>query len=116
MGGKRQQKTSEGVPAAALSPSSPRWVTLVGLTLGCGGKRLVSSIKTRGNWICIQLTGAQAELACVRNTTHAWRGGGSGSGRGGGSFLWQYWEAGVRSEEIEVKTLEGGATGAGWVG
>lgn len=110
-----EQKPPKGVRAAALSPSSPRWVTLAGLTLGCGGKRLVSSIKTRGNWICIQLTGAQAELACVRNTTHAWQGGGGGDS--GGSFLWQYWEPGVRSEEIEVKTLEGGATGAGgWGG
>lgn len=33
---------------------------------------------------------------------------------GGGSFLWQYWEPGVRSGEIEVKTLEGGTTGAWW--
>lgn len=33
---------------------------------------------------------------------------------GGGSFLWQYWEPGVRSGEIEVKTLEGGTTGGWW--
>lgn len=31
---------------------------------------------------------------------------------GWGSFLWQYWEPGVKSEEIEVKTQEGGAKGA----
>lgn len=35
---------------------------------------------------------------------------------GGRSFLWQYWEPGVRSGEIEVKTLEGGTTGAWWWG
>lgn len=70
----------------------------------------------RGNWICIQLTGVPAKLACVRNSTHAWRGGGDDGGRGGRSFLWQYWEPGVRSKEIEVKTLEGGATEAGGAG
>lgn len=77
-------------------------MTLVGLTLGCGGKRLVSSIK-RGEKLDLR----SADW-CGRPSWHV-----SGTGRmpgvggvvglagwGGGLFLWQhYLEPGVRSSE-----------------
>lgn len=76
-----------------------RQVTLVGLTLGCRGKRLVRSIKKGKLDLCSadqcgRLSWHVSETGCI-----------VGLGWGWGGFLWHYWEPGIGGKEIEVETL-----------
>lgn len=89
-----------------------RWVTLVGLTLGCGGKRLVSSIK-RGEKLDLR-----SADRCGRPSWHV---SGTGCMPGVGGSCWLGGLGGPlpvaallgtwsqRQRSREVKTLEGGA-------